>query len=1005
MKISILLAGLAAALFTAAPLTAQTLVSWEAPVNVAATDGTLTKSAGCEGCTDAGAHSVARLTGEGYAEFTPVAGFRIEAGLGTDLSAATASSTIDYAFSLGRSGTWEIRERGVYRRDGTWAPGDRFRVSVESGRVVYRRNGALVYTSLVTPSYPLVLDTTLGSLNASLGGATVVQIGTVPVPEPPSDIPPTGPPVFTSTGPYEAVTDRLAHAKPPLPVLGPAGSTFADPVFASRITRITDATTQPESLDRSYKTPSSPHQNAWSATGSRFYVGGGGGAILPYTFDRKTGEARRIEPSASGAGGMVLKFYIEPQFSYVNDSIIYGSVIGGSLRTIDRYDFATAAYSRLIDLDTLVPGLSGTYIGGIGSSAGATERVLAMFGGIQQDLHHYAVVFDAANPQNRQLLDTKASTLNGAPLGVTLNFLLHHVMIDRSGRYVMLYPTYAEQQGVRKAPQSAVWDTQLNTFTEMPLSSRPYGHDSFGYGVSVNKDCCTTTTYDAGQWQFRSLSSPLVTRDLIPTLLTPKRVYMSDHSTWNNARPDNTAPFISGLFRIGTVSSPWRAWDDEIVAVQSDLPGADPAVWRFAHHRSNVANDLNAAATSFWYQPRPNVSPDGLWVLFTSNWEKTLGTDPYAEPGGAARQDVFLVALKSSVARVAMGASPLTAGRATVLYADTLVASGGRGTYAWRVTTGALPEGLLLDPSTGAIAGTPSIAGTSPFTVTVADAVDPLNSASADLSLSVANRPVLVTVPQTATVRLTAPASLTLWATGGSGVFTWSIASGALPAGLTLDASTGAITGIPLTMETTVATVMAAEAAEPANAASASVTIVVGGAPVRITTPALASGRARNAYTSPLQAAGGSGVATWSIAGGALPAGLALNAATGVISGNPTTAGSSPVTVAATDTLDATNVATAEYMIAIAPGVKIASPRTIPAATRAQSYTYAVQVVNVQGTVKWELAGGAMPTGITLDSATGVISGTCLTAGTWYFNARVKDASTSDTLTLTLKVQ
>jgi hypothetical protein len=64
-----------------------------------------------------------------------------------------------------------------------------------------------------------------------------------------------------------------------------------------------------------------------------------------------------------------------------------------------------------------------------------------------------------------------------------------------------------------------------------------------------------------------------------------------------------------------------------------------------------------------------------------------------------------------------------------------------------------------------------------------------------------------------------------------------------------------------------------------------------------------------------------------------------------------------------------------------------------------------VQAANVQGTAKWDLAGGAMPPGTTLDPATGVISGTCVTAGTWSFNARVKDATTSDTLTLTLKVK
>src|SRR6266540_2890892 len=66
--------------------------------------------------------------------------------------------------------------------------------------------------------------------------------------------------------------------------------------------------------------------------------------------------SRSAEPSTtSGDGGLVLRLYIEPQFSYVTDSLIYGSLSGSTLRTIDQYDFSTGAYSRLLDLDSLVP--------------------------------------------------------------------------------------------------------------------------------------------------------------------------------------------------------------------------------------------------------------------------------------------------------------------------------------------------------------------------------------------------------------------------------------------------------------------------------------------------------------------------------------------------------------------------------------------------------------------------------------------------------------------------
>ena len=148
-----------------------------------------------------------------------------------------------------------------------------------------------------------------------------------------------------------------------------------------------------------------------------------------------------------------------------------------------------------------------------------------------------------------------------------------------------------------------------------------------------------------GQWQLRRLSTPLASRDLIRPMLSPKEVGLSDHPTWNNARPDRLVPFISATYRYGANAVDWRAWDDEIVAVQTDAGDGSAEVWRFAHHRSDVANDEDASVISFWYTPRPNVSPDGRWVLFTSNWEKTLGSDPQGAPGEKARQDVFLLRL------------------------------------------------------------------------------------------------------------------------------------------------------------------------------------------------------------------------------------------------------------------------------------------------------------------------------------------------------------------------
>jgi len=99
-------------------------------------------------------------------------------------------------------------------------------------------------------------------------------------------------------------------------------------------------------------------------------------------------------------------------------------------------------------------------------------------------------------------------------------------------------------------------------------------------------------------------------------------------------------PVISSTYRYGNNTTPWRAWDDEIIAIDTREGGG--MVYRFAHHRSNAASDTDPTTTYYWYQPIANVSPDGQWVIFTSNWEKTLGTDSRE---GISGQDVFVVHL------------------------------------------------------------------------------------------------------------------------------------------------------------------------------------------------------------------------------------------------------------------------------------------------------------------------------------------------------------------------
>jgi len=145
---------------------------------------------------------------------------------------------------------------------------------------------------------------------------------------------------------------------------------------------------------------------------------------------------------------------------------------------------------------------------------------------------------------------------------------------------------------------------------------------------------------------------------------------------------------------------------------------------------------------------------------------------------------------------VAITATTPPAGRATVTYSARLAATGGSGSYTWSVETGALPDGLAVDSTTGAISGTPTRAGSHSFTVRAADASDPQNFATAAFTIDISPAISVSTTALPPGVRGRAY-SAQLSAADNVGSVTWSIASGTLPAGLTLNPSTGVISGRP----------------------------------------------------------------------------------------------------------------------------------------------------------------------------------------------------------------
>jgi len=137
---------------------------------------------------------------------------------------------------------------------------------------------------------------------------------------------------------------------------------------------------------------------------------------------------------------------------------------------------------------------------------------------------------------------------------------------------------------------------------------------------------------------------------------------------------------------------------------------------------------------------------------------------------------------------------------------------------------------------------------------------------------------------------------------GGTAPYTFSISSGALPTGLTLNSVSGAITGVPTTAGTFNFTITATDATGCAGSRLYTVSIASTGCPVITLSPAtLPPARALAPYSQAVTASGGTAPYAYTVSAGALPSGLVLNAATGLISGAPLQSGIFNFTIQATD--------------------------------------------------------------------------------------------------------
>lgn len=348
--------------------------------------------------------------------------------------------------------------------------------------------------------------------------------------------------------------------------------------------------------------------------------------------------------------------------------------------------------------------------------------------------------------------------------------------------------------------------------------------------------------------------------------------------------------------------------------------------------------------------------------------------------------------------------SPLTDGETGVAYNEAILIQDGLGPYTWSLLSGTLPPGLALNTAatglSSAITGTPTASGVYNFTIRVVDA----NNQTVDLvcQLTIIAAPIFVTTSPLPDADQGVAYNESIVAQDGVGPYTWSLLSGLLPPGLSLDTGETdldtTISGVPTTSGVYNFTIRLVD--NNGFIRDLPCQLTVNAAPaLLISTSTLPPVVIGDSYNEPIVATGGVGPYTWALLSGSLPPGLSLD--TGQtdldtdITGTATQTGLFQFTVRITDTFTGLHY-DRTFTIEVVPVVTLRT-RFIDVGNIGSSYIGRILALGGIGPYTWEHVSGTLPTGLTFDDAETdddtEITGVPTESGVFPITVRVTDST------------
>jgi hypothetical protein len=381
-------------------------------------------------------------------------------------------------------------------------------------------------------------------------------------------------------------TSRTVFPEPPLPVLPAAGGTFKDPVFGTEIMRVTDE------RDGGMNGTFYPHWPTLNSDSTRLLVRRRDAGDALYTFNPDTfalGDSYVI-PRLPDNGTTITEGAI---WSTTDPDTLY--VLGWAGPKLWSLNARTRQYTLVHDFTRDSTFKPGDFLWQMSMSA--DNDIFAFSHKGNEGLIGYTVY---KRSTDKVLLDVRST-------------IEDEVRIDKTGRYLSLFLSIVTTEGF----ECFILDLSTGTRVGLVPGAPDYapGHGDVGMGTFIGWD------NDENRFLKRPLSDP----HQVQSVLNMGSDWMNQHLSML-ARDESwgLATFYSYRGAGGTGPG---LFHDEIVLMSTDGSGR---FRRLVQHRSK-AND-------YWEIPRSNISYDGRFAAFSSNW------------GGSARVDLFIARINSTPA-------------------------------------------------------------------------------------------------------------------------------------------------------------------------------------------------------------------------------------------------------------------------------------------------------------------------------------------------------------------